>query len=143
MRIAYSTARFGAMLGEVETRSPLSKTNQIGTRRRMKRMNRSGVTAGRTNPGNRAHTFRMTLVAQGKLPQIRNLRKRNQDSRYETNETKRTKRTKRNETQEFLRLLKRTKRKNWRSGPPENKNWRSGPPENKKIGDPDRSEKNN
>ena len=30
----------------------------------------NGVTAGRTNPGNRAHAFRMTLVAQGKLPQI-------------------------------------------------------------------------
>ena len=30
---------------------------------------RNGVTAGRSEPGNRAHTFRMTLVAQGKLPQ--------------------------------------------------------------------------
>ena len=30
---------------------------------------RNGVTAGRSEPGNRAHTFRMTLVAQGKIPQ--------------------------------------------------------------------------
>ena len=31
---------------------------------------RRGVTARRTNPRNRAHAFRMTLVAQGKLPQM-------------------------------------------------------------------------
>ena len=32
---------------------------------------RRGVTARRTEPGNRAHAFRMTLVVQGnKLPQI-------------------------------------------------------------------------
>ena len=30
----------------------------------------SGITARRTKPGNRAHTFRMTFVAQGKLPQM-------------------------------------------------------------------------
>ena len=34
-------------------------------------MRRRGVTASRTNPRNRAHAFRMTLVVQGnKLPQI-------------------------------------------------------------------------
>ena len=47
------------MLGEVETAFPLSKTRTIGTRKRMKRR---GVTASRTNPGNRAHAFRITVV---------------------------------------------------------------------------------
>ena len=30
----------------------------------------NGDTAGRSEPGNRAHTFRMTLVSKDKLPQI-------------------------------------------------------------------------
>ena len=34
----------------------------------------NGVTDRRTEPGNRAHAFRMTFVAQGKLPQITRIR---------------------------------------------------------------------
>ena len=37
------------------------------------RIKRIGHAARRSEPGNRAHTFRMTFVAQGKLPQIRNV----------------------------------------------------------------------
>ena len=65
------------MLAEVETRVTQSNSNTIGTRLRQSAdapdaaaVPGNGVTAGRTEPGNRAHTFRMTLVAQGKLPQI-------------------------------------------------------------------------
>ena len=44
---------------------------RFGVRRRRPRRPRRGVTARRTEPGNRAHAFRMTLVVQGnKLPQI-------------------------------------------------------------------------
>ena len=41
--------------------------------RRIRRMKRIADTARRSEPGNRAHAFRMTLVAQGKLPQINGL----------------------------------------------------------------------
>ena len=39
-------------------------------RPRMRRIRGNGVTAGSKNLTYRAHAFRMTLVAQGKLPQI-------------------------------------------------------------------------
>ena len=60
------------MLGEVETairrKEPAFWVKIRGSAD--PRMPRNGITAGRSEPGNRAHTFRMTLVAQGKLPQI-------------------------------------------------------------------------
>ena len=68
-------------LGEVETPIPLCYGHELGTRAGCAG---NGVTAGRTNPYNRAR-FSDDARAQGKLPQMRNFDKRsNQNKAYLT-----------------------------------------------------------
>ena len=65
--------RFEVMLGEVESLNPRTEAREwqhVPGRTGRTGRTGNGDTARRTEPGNRAHAFRMTLVAQGKLPQI-------------------------------------------------------------------------
>ena len=67
--------RFEVILGEVQTHSPRRKPASLEHATGFGGVAGNGVTASRTNPDNRAHAFRMTLVAQGKLPQMITIKK--------------------------------------------------------------------
>ena len=54
--------RFGGRFGGASANSPLLVTIDFGFVRRIPGRQRRGDTARRTNPGNRAHAFRITVV---------------------------------------------------------------------------------
>ena len=60
-----------ANLPEVETSKSLCWDDRLDHARGSGGSGGSGDAARSSEPGKHAHTFRMTLVAQGKLPQIR------------------------------------------------------------------------
>ena len=67
----YVWRQHDVMLGEVETSKSLSRDDGLEHVPGRRRIRGSGVTARRTETGNRAHAFRMTLVSKDKLPQNR------------------------------------------------------------------------